>query len=46
MGLFDFISCSKKKEQERLRQEEEVRRKKIEQERIAREREHRLEENR
>lgn len=46
MGLFDFLFGSKKKEQERLRQEEEARRQKLEQERIARERERRLEENR
>lgn len=46
MGLFDFIFGSKKKEQERLRLEEEQRRQKLEQERIARERERRLEENR
>jgi len=46
MGLFDFLFGSKKKEQERLRQEEEARRHKLEQEQIAREREHRLEENR
>lgn len=46
MGLFDFIFSSKKKEQERLRQEEEARRQKLEQEQIVRDREHRLEENR
>ncbi len=46
MGLFDFLFGSKKKEQERLRQEEEARRHKLEQEQIARERERRLEENR
>lgn len=46
MGLFDFIFSSKKKEQERLRQEEEVRLQKIEQERIARERDRCLDENR
>ena len=46
MGLFDFIFNSKKKEQERLRLEEEKRHQKLEQERIARERERRLEENR
>lgn len=46
MGLFDFLFNSKKKEQERLRLEEEQRRQKLEQERIARERERRLEENR
>lgn len=46
MGLFDFLFGSKRKEQERLRQEEEARRQKLEQERIARERERRLEENR
>lgn len=32
MGLFDFLFGSKKKEQERLRQEEEARRHKLEQE--------------
>lgn len=46
MGLFDFIFNSKKKEQERLRLEEEERRQRLEQERIAQERESRLEENR
>ena len=46
MGLFDFLFGSKKKEQERLRQEEDARRHKLEQEQIARERERRLEENR
>lgn len=46
MGLFDFIFSSKKKEQERLRYEEEERRQRLEQERIAHERERRLEENR
>ena len=46
MGLFDFIFNSKKKEQERLRLEEEERRQRLEQERIAHERERRLEENR
>ena len=46
MGLFDFIFSSKKKEQERLRLEEEERRQILEQERIAHERERRLEENR
>lgn len=46
MGLFDFLFGSKKKEQERLRLEEEASRQKLEQERIARERERRLEENR
>lgn len=45
MGLFDFIFSSKKKEQERLRLEEE-RRQRLEQERIVHERERRLEENR
>lgn len=45
MGLFDFIFNSKKKEQERLRLEEEARRQKLEQERIARERKCHLEEN-
>ena len=45
MGLFDFIFSSKKKEQERIRQEEEARRQKLEQERIAREKERRLEDN-
>lgn len=46
MGLFDFIFSSKKKEQERLRLEEEERRQILEQEHIAHERERRLEENR
>jgi len=45
MGLFDFFS-NRKKEQERLRLEEEARRQKLEQERMAKEREKRLEENR
>lgn len=45
MGVFDFLFGSKKKEEERLRQEE-ARRQKLEQERIARERERRLEDNR
>lgn len=45
MGVFDFLFGSKKKEEERLRQEE-ARRQKLEQERIARERERRFEDNR
>ena len=45
MGLFDFIFSSKKKEQERLRLEEEERCQRLEQERIAHERERCLEEN-
>lgn len=46
MGILDFLFGSNKKEQERLRMEEEARHQREENERIARERERRLEENR